>query len=60
MQTNRDLSFLHITRFFLPIIEQTRPVYSMTFVTPTLHTNAYTVKTSYQFDFERFLSATYC
>ncbi|CAI4150399.1 hypothetical protein ALT1545_130092 [Alteromonas macleodii] len=31
-----------------------------TVVTTTLHINAYTVKTSYQFDFERFLSATYC
>jgi len=39
---------------------QTHPVYSFTVVTTTLHINAYTVKTSYQFDFERFLSATYC
>jgi len=29
---------------------QTHPVYSFTVVTTTLHINAYTVKTSYQFD----------
>ena len=59
-QGNIAYTISFMTRHLYRCDTQTHPAYSFTVVTTTLHINAYTVKTSYQFDFERFLSATYC